>query len=149
MKKLDSIELLHANGDSTILVKESIVDIVIEEVTQNWELGDEYSFDKVYSCSGFHLEILYNSEEDDKEAVERLLDKKDLAGFILYYNKKDKVHMFELPYVEEEEGSLNNIFQVSVELDAKEVYNDAKEGDRIIALDISMENLEFEEEGFD
>ena len=79
MKKLDSIELLHANGDSTILVKESIVDIVIEEVTQNWELGDEYSFDKVYSCSGFHLEILYNSEEDDKEAVERLLDKKDLA----------------------------------------------------------------------
>lgn len=146
MKKLDSIELLHANGDSTILVKESIVDIVIEDITQNWELGDEYVFDKVYSCSGFHLEIFYDSEEDDKEVVDRLLEKKDLAGFILYYNKKEKVHMFELPYAEEEEESLNNIFQVSVELDVKEIYNDAKEGDRIIALDISMENLEFDKE---
>jgi hypothetical protein len=149
MKKLDSIELLHANGDSTILTKESIVDIVIEEITENWELGDAYKFDRVYTCGGFHIEILYNQEEDDKEVVERLLDHRDLAGFILYYDKKDEVHMFELPYVEEEEDSLNNIFEVAVELDIKEIYNDANEGDRIIALDVSMDNLEFEEEGID
>ena len=149
MKKLDSIELLHANGDSTFLEKESIVDIVIEDITENWELVDEYSFERKYSCTGFHLEILYNQEEDDKEVVERLLAHTDLAGFVLYYKKKDKVDMFELPYVEEEEDSFNNIFEVAVELDIKEVYGDANEGDRIIALDISMENLEFEEEGFD
>ena len=148
MKKLDSIELLHANGDSTILVKESIIDIVIEDITQNWDLGDDYKFERKYSCTGFHLEILYNEEEDDKEVVERLLTKNDLAGFVLYY-EKEKVQMFELPYVEEDEDSLNNIFQVAVELDIKEIYSDANEGDRIIALDISMENLEFEEEGFD
>ena len=150
MKKLDSIELLHANGDSTIIKKESIFNIVIEDITQNWELGDGYRLDKEYSCSGFHIEILYNQEEDDKEVVERLLNQKDLAGFVLYYGKKKKKwHAFELPYVEEDEDSLNNIFEVAVELDIKEIYSDAKEGDRIIALDISMENLEFEEEGFD
>jgi len=149
MKKLDSIELLHANGDSTILTKESIVDIVIEDITENWELGDKNKFDRIYSCGGFHIEILYNQEEDDKEVVERLLEHRDLAGFILYYKKKDQVHMFELPYVEEEEDSLNNIFEVAVELDVNEIYNDANEGDRIIALDVSMDNLEFDEEGID
>lgn len=149
MKKLDSIELLHANGDSTIITKESIVDIVIEDITQNWELGDEYNFYKEYSCSGFHIEIYYNQEEDDKEVVERLLTHRDLAGFILHYEKKGKWQGFELPYVEEDEDSLTNIFEVAVELDVKEMYSDAKEGDRIIAIDISMENLEFEEEGFD
>ena len=149
MKKLDSIELLHANGDSTVITKDSIVDIVIEDVTQNWGLNDEYAFEKVYSCDGFHLEILYNQEDDDKEVVERLLDHRDLSGFVLHYEKKDKVHMFELPYIDEGEDSLVNIFEVAVELDVKEVYNDGNEGDRIIAIDISMENLEFEEEGFD
>jgi hypothetical protein len=146
MKKLDSIELLHANGDSTIIVKESILDIVIEDITQTWVLEDEFQFDKIYTCSAFHLEILYNQEEDDKEVVEHLLEQRDLVGFIIYYNKKDKVHMFELPYLEVSEEDENNIFELAFELDINELVEDAKEGDKVIALDVSMDNLDLEED---
>ncbi len=149
MKKLDSIELLHANGDSTVIEKDGILDIVIDEVTKNFELNDEYGFNKVYSCAGFHLEIYYNDKDEDKEVVERLMEHRDLAAFILHFDKTDKVKEFELPYIEESDEDQNNIFEVVVELDVQDIINEAEEGDRVIAIDISMENLEFIDEGVD
>lgn len=149
MKKLSSIELLHANGDSTVILKESILDVIIEDITENWELEDDYSFEKIYSCSGFHLEILYNEEDSDKDVVEGLLSQRDLAGFVLYYKKEKNYKTFELPYIGESEEDLNNIFEVAINLDIKDIIENAEEGMRAIVLDVSMENLEFEDEGVD
>lgn len=149
MKKLDSIELLHANGDSTIFDAESILDLSIEEITENWDLNDESKMEKTFTCLSFHLEVVYHEDEEDKDVVEELLTQKDIIGFLLNHKKSDKVYMFEVPYIEKSEEDVTNIFELVYKIEVNEIIEGADEKDRILLIDIDISNEEIEEEGFD
>jgi len=149
MKKLSSIELLHANGDSTVIGSESIVDLQIGEIVQNWELNEELQLEKMFECQSFHLEIVYQENEEAKEVIEGLLSQTDLEGFILAYHKSDKVKIFDLPYLEESDDDSTNIFQVTYSIDVNDLVEGAAQGTRLLLIDIDVDNLEFEDEEFE
>lgn len=146
MKKLESIELLHANGDSTVLGVDSILDLSIEEVTQNWDLNDESKFEKTYTCLAFHLEVVYHEDEEDKDVVEDLLTQKDIVGFILAHKNTDKLHQFEVPYIEKSEEDSSNIFELAYKVEVSEIIEGADDGDRILLIDIDLSNEDVEED---
>lgn len=148
--KLNSIELLHANGDTTIIEKDAILDLVIEDVTENWELNDKGGISKSKSCGSLELAILYNTNDDDVDVIHNLQKQTDLVGFVLYHKKNKKKKEFELPYLMESEEDYNNIFQFVNDIDMNEIADEViEEGDRILAITVAIENLEIEEEGVD
>lgn len=150
MKKLDSIELLHANGDSTIIDSIGIFDLRIEDVVEDWEINEEGGLERSFSCNSLELAILYNTNDEDLEVIKALQEQKDIFGFVLSYKKKKKVKEFDLPYIEESEEDLTNILQLVHDIDMTEITEEVlEEGDRLLLINISIENLEFEDEGVD
>jgi hypothetical protein len=145
MKKLSSIELLHENGDSTIIDGDAVLDLVLDDVVEQWELDEKNRFVKEYACSGLHLEVLYHEQDSDKEAVTNLLKQTDISGFVLYIGKKEKAKVFDLPYLNESEEDVLNVFEVAFEVDLSEVFEEASKEEKLIVIDVSMDNIDFVE----
>lgn len=144
MKKFESIELVHLNGDSTVIVQEGILDLHIEEVTKDYDFIDG-ELVKSLSCKSFTLDILYNEKDDDAEVIKYLVKNETIIAAILKY-EKDKVKEIDLPYLPMSDEDEANAFQITTDVALGELIEEIEEdGDKVLSIDISIYNMEFEE----
>jgi len=146
MKKFESIELVHLNGDSTVIIHEGVLDLHIEDVTKDYDFIDGEIL-KSLNCKSFMLDILFNENDEDVDVIKYLIENQNIISVILNY-EKGKYKEIDLPYLPVSEEDETNVFQMTSEIVLKEVFQDAEvdDDDKILSLDISIYNFTEEEE---